>query len=492
MENDDNINKFNPNGYDEKYNYSFYYPKIETHFLDNLDKNFYLPKELKIETNSVNNVSTTKRDIISDIKSKILAEYVLKQIKNNLSKESNISIFEEIFEGHKKLSISEKFTALNMILKELEDKPETPEKVLIYKELTKRENFDYRDKILAIDIILKELNGVIPKQLEKHIKNKRILLERVYESGFVIKFEKSKKKRRKNNLEKAPLKINSDVVKTADNKSLEKLKTISEISSIEESKINNIKSLLYKDTPKTFSEKISDIKDFVYSYKEQEKINDDKNTSIEGINILSEDYVKEKTNELEQKIADNRIAIKKTIKMLENSNISVYDKIQNINKIIADDSSDNKFTLTKSIVNSDEYFKFGAGTKACTPNIEISIPSGYHLYNCKYSDELYICAVDKHKPLIINIINKKSDVNNLSEFFNSNIEECEKEKLTYRNTTVGNMPAVLKQKNNYYKLSAYNKKRNIITDIIFEFNKTFLNMESVVKRILYDVKFRSN
>lgn len=494
MTNKDDINKFNPDGYDSKYNYFHFYPKIETTFNDILNKDFSLPKELKAETNSVNNITTIKKDIISNVKSTILAEYVLIQIKNNLCKESRncISVFEKIFEEHKKLSISERFTALNMILKELSDEPETPEKVLTYKELTKRETFDYKDKISAIDIILKELNKTIPKQLKKHIKNKKILLEKVYKSGFVIKFEKSKKKKRKNNLEKAPLKINSDVIKVANNESLKKLKTISKISNIEESKVNNIKNLLYENNIKTFSEKISNIKDFVDNYK-QEEISDNKSTSIENLDnktdFLSEDYVKSKINELEQKISDNRIAMKKTIETLKKSNISIYDKIQNVNKIIANDSSD-KFTLTKSIVNSDEYFKFGAGIKVSTPNMEIAVPSGYYLHNCKNIDEFYICVVDKYKPLIINIISKKSDVNSLFEFFNSNIEECEKEKLTYRNTTVGNMPAVLKQKDNYYKLSAYNKKSNIITDIIFEFNKTFLNMESVVKRILYSVEFK--
>lgn len=494
MTNNNDINKFNPNGYDRKYDYFPFYSRVGTSFNESLNKDFSLTKELKTETNSVNNLTTIKKDIISDVKSIILAECVLIQIKNNFRQESRncISVFEKIFEEHKKLSISEKFTALNMILKGLEDEPETSEKVLIYKELTKRETFDYKDKILAIDIILKKLNKTIPKQLENHIKNKKILLEKVHKSGFVIKFEKSKKKKRKSNLEKTPLEINSDVIKVANNESLEKLKTVSKISNIEESKINKIKNLLYENHIKTFSEKISDIKDFVDNYK-QEEIFDSKSTSIENLdnktNFLSQDYVKSKTNELKQKIFDNRIVIKKTIETLENSNISVYDKIQNVNKIIADDNSD-KFTLTKSIVNSGEYFKFGAGIEVSNKSMEIAVPSGYCLHNCENNDEFYICVVDKYKPLIINIISKKSDVNSLFEFFNSNIEECEKEKLTYRNTTVGNMPAVLKQKDNYYKLSAYNKKSNIITDIIFEFNKTFLNMESVVKRILYSVKFK--
>ena len=97
-----------------------------------------------------------------------------------------------------------------------------------------------------------------------------------------------------------------------------------------------------------------------------------------------------------------------------------------------------------------------------------------------------------NSPLCITFTkNEKAENYNLIDFFNSNIIECKKNNLRYRQTVISRFPAVLKHRagRNVHKASVFMKNASCVYDIEFKFKKNIANQASTVNRILASLKF---
>lgn len=470
MERDVNLVNFTPNGYDTRYSGSFYKNdvlKIENNYQkikDDILKTIYIvPTNIVIENNSCetynkksdiiskNNLcETCEKEInkeivfeqlISKAKSDFLAEFVIKKLLNKSSDKKPIkyiTILESSFEEKEKLLPKDVFVVLGKVVNLINSELSATERVVIFKEICNNSEYTYDEKIAALNII-SEKSNLYSEKCYKHIKNKIILLRIVKNSGFVMDFSEIREKERKR--QEYQKKFKKDINEERKN--------------IEKEKLDKAKALVTK--------------------------------TAEKIKILTQKAEKEERK------------LKTIADIITNKKYSSEDKLYSINNVLSDLKQPNKDTLTKIMVNSDEYFKFGAGVTLNCNDLRITVPSGYIAETSieKNKTIIYYQGISKivkknnfvTSPLIINIKKEKSDdINSLYQFFNKYIEFCRQADIKYNQTTVSGLPAVFLRNDNKYMIFVYNHKQNIVINIEIKFNINVLNKESVVKRIVSEIK----
>lgn len=467
MEQDVNLVNFTPNGYDIRYSGSFYKNdviKIENNYekiKDDILKTISIAStNIVIENNSCktynkkadilvkNNLCEKETDkeiafeqLISKAKSDFLAEFVIEKLLNeNFDNEplKYITVLEGSFSEKEKLLPKDVFLVLGKVVNVINLELSATEKVVIFKEICKNSEYTYDEKIVALNIIL-EKSELYSEECYKHIKNKIILLKIVKNSNFVIDFsEIREKKRKKQEYQKKFKKYINE-----------------ETKNIEKEKLDKAKALTTKTA--------------------------------------------EKIKMLTQKVEKEERKLKVVADIITNKKSSSEDKIYSINNVLSDLKQPNKDTLTKIMVNSDEYFKFGAGITLSCNDLRITVPSGYIAETTVEKNEtiIYYQGVSKIvkknnfviSPLVINIKKKKSDgINSLYQFFNKYIEFCRQADIKYNQTTISGLPAVFLRNDNKYMIFVYIHKQNMVINIEIKFNITVLNKESIVKRIVSGIR----
>lgn len=511
---------FNPNGYDTRYCGSFFH-KEDCKFyskgceiLIKAEKKISNTEVISNGENQNESQDTNKNEVdnsislenkISAIKPIFLANSVLNEMKAPTNSDKNcVLAFSEAFAKTKALTQDEKFSALKKVTEKSQDELTTTEKVAVYQNITQNSQYSYKDKISALDIIL-ESSGDIPKPLHRHIINKKKLLEKVDKSNFVMVFEDKNKLKKKQevlydskalepkaDVENQVIEEQTKTQKVSDN--IKEMEQLAYKNQVQENKLNNISDLIYKQDSQSFNEKIHNIKKILIEKETPKKAHNEtsnKNNLVDVTQELSEDKVKKLKEQFKTITEENSKKLKRTAEIIQNEKSSVYNKLDRLNKIVADKISDDT-TLTRVIVNSDEYFKFGAGSviKLDSMGIDFAVPSGYFAYDGDNENQILIYAPNGEKPLTIDISKTNTDIVNLSEFFNANIKDCKENDMTYKNTSICGLPAVIKSKSDRYKLSIYNKQTLTIMNVEFEFSKSFINHKSVINRVIAGIKIR--
>ncbi len=467
---DVNLANFTPNGYDTRYSGSFYKNdaiKIENNYekiKDNILKTISIVStNIVIENNSCetynkkadilvenNPYETCKKEtdkeisfeqLISKAKSDFLAEFVIEKLLNkNFDNESlkYITILESSFLEKEKLLPKDVFVVLGKVVNAINLELSATERVVIFKEICKNSEYTYDEKIVALNII-SEKPELYNEECYKHIKNKITLLKIVKNSGFIVDFSEIREKERKKR--EYQKKFKKDIHE--------------ETKNVEKEKLDKSKALVTK--------------------------------TAEKIKMLTQKAEKEERK------------LKVVADILTNKKSSSEDKLYSINNVLSDLKQPSKDTLTKIMVNSDEYFKFGAGITLSCNDFRITVPSGYIAETTVEKNEtiIYYQGVSKivkknnfvTSPLVINIKKEKADgINSLYQFFNKYIEVCIRTDIKYNQTTVSGLPAVFLRNDNKYMIFVYNHKQNMVMVIEIKFNITVLNKESIVKRIVSQIK----
>lgn len=206
--------------------------------------------------------------------------------------------------------------------------------------------------------------------------------------------------------------------------------------------------------------------------------------------------------QLQKELKEKRSVLESVADILFDYSVTAEEKLQAINNVVFDVIKPER-NLTQVMVSSRDYFKFGAGITCNDESLKLTLPSGYKL-DSKFSKDFLLAYSTEvtdlenteylyQSPLVLNVEKKpllKGD--DLLNFFNSNIEECNENNLTYRQSVVGKCPAVIKYKknSNEYKISVYNKNQMYTYMFTFQFNIPTVNMQSVVNRILSSVVFK--
>lgn len=438
-------NNSNPSGYDTKYCGSYYNSNK-----DALKQDFILnnseAKQNCVNLNQCNDIPVIQKEIPEykqyDYVSVLKIDYIINVITRKLNILHRITrnkglenkripdsvIIEREIEKRATLSIVDMLTLLKIADKD--NKMSTQQRVILLSEINKNAKLTIDEKIAIIkELISMDIVADIPSR--KHIKNKLLLLYIVKESGFSI-----------------------DVTKSKNYKPI--MQSVDEDSNFTETNNETTESL-----------------------EEPQENNSD--------NELSEEIS-------ESKLADNNI---------KSNDVESIKEAEVIEKIIPFEISLTKIqTITKAFVNSKRHFKFGAGYIARNKTLSLLLPSGYILdeSNIAYqSNNLFKNSKATNKNIIINnsplcitfTKNKKAENYNLIDFFNSNIIECKKNNLKYRQTVISKFPAVLKHKTgrNIYQASVFMKNVNCVYDIEFKFKKNIANQASTVNRILASLKF---
>ncbi|MEE0931370.1 MAG: hypothetical protein UIM53_10245 [Acutalibacteraceae bacterium] len=454
MEQDVNLVNFTPNGYDTRYSGSFYNSNVLK--IENNCK--------KIKNNILKTISVVSTDIIvednicetceerayneiafeqliSKVKSDFLAEFVIEKLSTEKSDNfplKYISILESSFAEKEKLLPKDLFIILGRVVNVINSELSATERVVIFKEICKNSEYTYDEKIATLNII-SENSELYSKECDKHIRNKIILLNIVKNSGFVMDFsEIREKERQKREYQK---KFKNDIIEEA--------------KDAEKEKLDKARDLITKTS--------------------------------------------EKIKTLTQKVEQKERKLKAVADVLTNKKSSSEDKLYSINNILSDLKQPGKDSITRIMVNSDEYFKFGAGITLSCDDLRITVPSGYIAETIVEKNEtiIYYQGVSKivkknnfvTSPLVINIKKKKSDgINSLYQFFNKYIEFCRQADIKYNQTTISGLPAVFLRNDNKYMIFVYIHKQNMVIDIEIKFNITVLNKESIVKRIVSGIR----
>lgn len=206
--------------------------------------------------------------------------------------------------------------------------------------------------------------------------------------------------------------------------------------------------------------------------------------------------------QLQKKLNDNQAILNSVADILFDYAITAEEKLKAINNAISNVVTKEK-TYTQIMVSSRDYFKFGAGVMCNSDDLQFILPSGYKLdsrfsggYLLAYSTDVTDISNKEYlyqSPLVVYVEKSKVFAGyDLLQFFNSNIEECNKNNLVYRQLVIGKCPAVVKYKkgNNEVSASVYNKKKSHVYTFKIQFNIPTVNMQSVVKRIFSSIVFK--
>ncbi|MEE1283175.1 MAG: hypothetical protein UHK60_13145 [Acutalibacteraceae bacterium] len=436
----------NPSGYDTKYCGSYYNSNKDVLKQDfilnssnikqdnvNLNQDNDVPfiQEVTPEYKQYDSVSVLKIDyIIYVIKRKL---NILHRITRNKELENkripDSVIIEREIEKRATLSIVDMLTLLKIADKD--NQMTTQQKVILLSEINKKAKLTTDEKIAIVKELISINNIVVDIPSRKHLKNKLLLLYIVKESGF----------------------------------------------SIDVTKLKNYKPIMQS------AEEESDFTD----------------TSDETTGNSEKPQENDLDNELVEEISES----KSTDDIIENNDVKNIEESEVIEKTTPQEISLIKIpTITKTFVNSKRHFKFGAGYIARNKTLSLLLPSGYTLdeSNIAYQPNNFYKkskATNKNtainnSPLCITFTkNEKPENYNLIDFFNSNIIECKKNNLKYRQTVISKSPAVLKHRagRNIYKASVFMKNASCVYDIEFRFKKNIANQASTVNRILASLKF---
>lgn len=376
--------------------------------------------------------------LISKAKSDFLAEYTIDRIsKGSFNKEplKCITILESCFAEKEKLLPGDMFVVLNKAINGINVELSATERVVIFKDICENSKYTYAEKISSLYTIL-EAPNLYSKECLRHIKNKIDLLNIVKNSGFVIDFSYIEEKERKK-------------------REYQKRRNPEDFEDTDRVELEKARALVKK--------------------------------SAEEVKILTQQ-------------AENRERkLKAVANILTNESSSAVEKLYSINNVVADVKQPDVDSLTKTMVNSNEYFKFGAGVTLKCNNITITVPSGYIAETSMGRDKITVYSnlvsnvVNENNlamsPLIINIEEKPSDdIDMLYKFFNKHIDFCRQAGVKYKQTTVGSLPAVSINRDNKYTISLYNHKKQMIYNIEIKFNVNVLNKESTVRRIVSGIK----
>jgi len=314
------------------------------------------------------------------------------------------------------------------------------EKIVLVNHTRNRRKYTYDEKINALKKI-QESHLTEDKNFNRYLRNKIALLTKVRDSGFVLQ-PLPKKKSTPTNAQ--------GVQQTPDLKTQRKQETIAQLT-------------------KTIA---------TYRTKHQ------KFMEILRSNLISSD---EKVNlimeiELAEKDTRSRTPSVRTAELPQENIVQMLEK---------------RKTITKNTVNSQEYFKFGAGKQLKFDIFSLTVPSTYTFSEDFFNDRYVICHMDTaqglsaenliNSPLIVEISkNKKHLCDSFFEFFNSNINYCNRNNIRYRQSTVSGFPCVFKHKENdsRYVVSLYNTCGHYIIEIGFTFSVKCTNAESIVSRML--------
>lgn len=368
-------------------------------------------------------------------------------------KKSLTTVLEQELSENSCSSVHNVFRVLMYIEKISTEKFSVQEKVAFVKKINENVNYSCDEKILALNNVLKSDSKTpfLNADTRKHIINKIKLLNKVKASDFVFVPLERNKGKRKSETEKTPSRsyLPDDRKTDSDKK-----------------KIQVLSSSLDK-------------------YKKVQK----KIISIaKNENISAEEKV---SRILHTEISDTS----DTKDTKDNKNSVNNEKIENVN-------SD---SVTKSIVMSDKYFKFGAGTIVCLENMTMLVPSLFCFGSTDSSGRTSICctgsiqsnsydseSMEKIAPLVI-VITRKSvkPEYRLHNFFNDGISECRNKNIRYRQTAADGFPAVYKHRkgDNLYSVSVYMPVFSCIVNIDFKFNAELINKSSTVQRILSELRF---
>ena len=341
---------------------------------------------------------------------------------------SEISIIESIL-SKGGLDVNQRFQVLSQLT--ADKKLNTTDRVALVAEINKSANLTRADKIAILSHLLNS-GAIKTAKAQRYVRNKIALLYKAMNSKLVMtyNFEAEKAQRKQKILEK----------KDKENKTTKK-----------------------------------DI------------INDTEEKSLE---------------QLQKKLKENQAVLESVADILFDYAVTAEEKLQAINNAVSNVIKAEK-TFTQIMVGSRDYFKFGAGVTCDCDSLQLTLPSGYKLdsrfsggYLLAYSADVTDLTNKEYlykSPLIVYVEkNRLFPGDDLLNFFNSNIEECNEEKLTYRQTVVGKCPAVIKYKkgSNEYRISVFNKKKKYTYMFKIQFNIPTINMQSVVNRILSSIVFK--
>ena len=315
------------------------------------------------------------------------------------------------------------------------------EKIVLVNHTRNRRKYTYDEKINALKKI-QESHLTEDKNFNRYLRNKIALLTKVRDSGFVLQPLPPKKKSSSANAQRVQ-------------------------------QIQNLKTQRKQETIAQLTKTIA-----TYRTKHQkfmEIIQSNLISSDEKVNLIME-------IELAEKDTRSSVPSVKTEEPPQENIVQMLEK---------------RKTVTKNTVHSQEYFKFGAGKQLKFDIFSLIVPSTYTVSENFFSDRYVICHMDTaqslsaenliNSPLIVEISkNKKHLCDSFFEFFNSNINYCNRHNIRYRQSTASGFPCVFrhKEKDNRYVISLYNTCGHYITEISFTFSVKCTNAESIVSRML--------
>lgn len=410
----------------------------------------------EIEAKNKDRASESVESIVSRARAAELCERISRKISTAAEesllhgeKKSLTTVLEQECSEKASSAVQNVFRVLMHIENESSAEFSVQEKVAFVKKINENVKYSCDEKILALNNVLKSDReaAFLDTATRKHIINKIKLLNKVKASDFVfVPLERNKRK---------PAEVKTK--EASPREAPPKPKSDSNNTQSDKKKIEILSSTL---------EKYKKISKTVISIAKDENISPEEKVS----RIL---------------------------------NAEISDNVNN-EKAIKKQSAD---SVTKSMVMSDKYFKFGAGTVICLENMTMLVPSLFcfgktdvsgrtvvyctgSIHNSSYYS--YSENMEEIAPLVIIISRKRvSSEYRLHNFFNDGISECRSKKLRYRQTAADGFPAVFKHKSgdNLYSVSVYIPLFSCIVNIDFKFNVELMNKSSTVRRILSEVRF---
>lgn len=515
--------KNNFGGYDTKYCGSFYKREESIKLKDYCDIKNEIFKE---DSLSINNI------ILENIYS-FMAKKLINSIQDYFSSQEQINAMNTFFTKYSYVMPADKYKIYSNIIKEKNFS--TQEKLLLLDEIN---NLSVINRNKTINILKKLLEGNfnLDKRLKKHIQNKITLLKIAEKSKFVIDLLPiNQVEPNENNAEDKSDYEHKKIVENIENIKSNIIRNLDIITEIVR-KSDTIQNDAFIRSQPIVSINNSDdsISASIVMPEEKDKI--DVNTKIISsnydykttINCLN-DEIKDQISKLliilnnETKLPkQENTNIENFVNLTENSELVNKEEVMSVNHLNQDDLQDNRIdndslnaifkntsnelnykpSITKTLVNSKEYFKFGAGVERETDFFSILLPSGYIAESNITEGKVFMYLPSSrnfnreeqffYSPLVICVNRlKNKNIANIPIFFSNALNECTKKKMKYKNTSVNGYPAVIKYKNdkNIFYVSVLNYREDCLYEFKFTFNGKVNNKTSIVQRILSGIRF---
>ena len=515
--------KNNFGGYDTKYCGSFYKREESIKLKDYCDIKNEIFKE---DSLSINNI------ILENIYS-FMAKKLINSIQDYFSSQEQINAMNTFFTKYSYVMPADKYKIYSNIIKEKNFS--TQEKLLLLDEIN---NLSVINRNKTINILKKLLEGNfnLDKRLKKHIQNKITLLKIAEKSKFVIDLLPiNQVEPNENNAEDKSDYEHKKIVENIENIKSNIIRNLDIITEIVRKSDTIQNDAFIRSQPIVSINNSGDsISASIVMPEEKDKIdvntkiissNYDYKTTINCLNYEIKDQISKLliilNNETKLPKQENT-NIENFVNLTENSELVNKEEVMSVNHLNQDDLQDNRIdndslnaifkntsnelnykpSITKTLVNSKEYFKFGAGVERETDFFSILLPSGYIAESNINEGKVFMYLPSSrnfnreeqffYSPLVICVNRlKNKNIANIPIFFSNALNECTKKKMKYKNTSVNGYPAVIKYKNdkNIFYVSVLNYREDCLYEFKFTFNGKVNNKTSIVQRILSGIRF---